>query len=557
MRSVAGARQRRLAAGTAPLLVGAAPLIVGAIAFLLARSVVLPGQGFWDTGEFQAVAPLFGTAHPTGYPTYVTLGWLATLVLAPLGEPALRMNVLSALLLGVTAGLVVVLVRQLTGRLAVAVAAGLVLALTPIAWGIGGLADPHALHLALLAMLLVLLVGWERRWTAGAPGADRWLAAAAVAYGVMLGNHTLTVLLAPGIALFVRAVDPTILRRRRFVLACAALLLGTTAVLYLQLPLRAAMGAPLVYGRPDTWEGFWYIVLAAQFRGDIVDPLGDLGGKAADLARLALAQLGIVAALVPAAFAVVVLRRPRVALLTGTWLGVTCWFAASYTNAAIDRYYLGPLLVVVVWLGIAAGELVDALVGPAEPSKDAPGDAQADAAAPWLAPWPWGPLAAVTLAALLVLPAALAAPATAARVDRSADTRAADWSRWALAAVEPDAVLLTWWSFSTPLWYRTLVLGERPDVQVVDDRDRLDEGLGEVEDVIRAALPSRPVYLVRQPAELAALEARWLIEAVPDPLGLQPLYRVIGPRPAGHAGEPSPVRGDGATPRRAAARMRA
>ena len=539
MRSVLGARTGRAAAGMAPLL-------VGAIAFLLARTVVLPGQGFWDTGEFQAVAPLFGTAHPTGYPTYVTLGWLATLVLTPLGEPALRMNVLSALLLGLSAGLVVVLVHQLTGRLVVAVGAGLLLALTPIAWGIGGLADPHALHLALMAALLVLLVGWERRWTAAAPAADRWLAGAAVVYGVMLGNHTLTVLLAPGIAFYVRAVDPAILRRRRLVLACAGLLVGTAAVLYLQLPLRAAMGAPLVYGRPDTWEGFWYIVLAAQFRGDIVDPFGDLGGKAAELGRLAVAQLGIVAALVPAAFAAVVLRHPRLALLTGTWLGVTVWFAASYTNAAIDRYYLGPLLLVVVWLGIAAGALVDALVGPAEPSEQEPPAAPGGAAEPrlaaatWLPAAPWASLAAVALAVLLVLPAALAAPATAARVDRSGDTRAADWSRWALATVEPDAVLLTWWSFSTPLWYRTLVLGERPDVEVVDDRDLIDEGLGEVEDVIRAALPARPVYLVRQPAELAALEARWLIEAIPDPRGLQPLYRVLGPRPAGLAGGPAP-----------------
>lgn len=557
MKGVLGARPGRLAAGTAPLL-------VGAIAFLLARSVVLPGQGFWDTGEFQAVAPLLGTAHPTGYPTYVTLGWLATLALAPLGEPALRMNLLSALLLGASAGLVVVLVRELTGRLAVAVAAGLVLSLTPIAWGIGGLADPHALHLALLAILLVLLARWERHRAAGRPGADRWLAGAAVVYGVMLGNHSLTLLLAPGIAFFVRAVDPGILRRRRFVLACAALLFGTAAALYLQLPLRAAMGAPLVYGRPDTWDGFWYIVLGAQFRGDIVDPFGDLGGKAAELARLAVAQLGIVAAVVPAAFAVVVLRRPRLALLTGTWLGVTCWFAASYTNAAIDRYYLGPLLVVVVWLGIAGGALVDALIGPAEPSKEeaAPG-APGDAAEPWppVAPLlpaePWRPFVALALATLLVLPAALAAPMTAARVDRSADTSAADWSRWALATVEADAVLLTWWSFSTPLWYRTLVLGERPDVQVVDDRTLLDEGLGEVEDVIRAAMPTRPVYVVRQPADLADLEGRWLIEAVPDPLGLQPLHRVLGPRPSGFAGERPLVRGDRATPRRADATMRA
>ena len=35
----------------------------------------MPGVGFWDTGEFQTVLPILGTAHPTGYPTYVLLGW--------------------------------------------------------------------------------------------------------------------------------------------------------------------------------------------------------------------------------------------------------------------------------------------------------------------------------------------------------------------------------------------------------------------------------------------------------------------------------------------------
>ena len=65
------------------LLLAGAPVLVGIVAFALARSALLPGQGFWDTGEFQVVPPLFGTAHPTGYPSYVTLGWLASLALAP------------------------------------------------------------------------------------------------------------------------------------------------------------------------------------------------------------------------------------------------------------------------------------------------------------------------------------------------------------------------------------------------------------------------------------------------------------------------------------------
>jgi hypothetical protein len=526
----------------------AAPALVGAIAFVLARGVLLPGQGFWDTGEFQAVPPVFGTAHPTGYPSYVLLGWLASIVLSPAGEAALRMNLLSAVLLATAAGLTVVLVRQLTGRSVVALGAGLLLALTPIPWRMGGFADPHTLHLALVAALLVLLVGWERRRRAGSPRADRWLVASAALYGVMLGNHTLTILLAPGIAFFVVAVEPRILLRRRLVALCVGALLGTTAALYLELPIRAAMGAPLVYGHPNSWDGFWYVVLAEQFRGDLVDPIGDLGRKVGDLAKIAGAQLGVLAAAVPAAFLLTAVRRPRFALLTVTWLGVTCWFAASYTNAAIDRYYLGPVLIVVAWLGVASGILVEILVsragggdagGPGAPGPDggpvpdgAPSRPDGDARLAAIA------LAAV-LAALMVLPAALAAPATASRIDMSRDTRAADWSRWALQTMDADAVVVSWWSFSTPLWYRTSVLGERPDIRIVDDRDRLDSGLGSVDDVIRANVNARPVYLVRKSAEIGTLEASWVLEAIPDPTGLEPLYRVAGPQPAAGRAAPS------------------
>ena len=532
----------------APLLATAAPALVGLVAFGLARSVLLPGQGFWDTGEFQAVPAVFGTAHPTGYPSYVMLGWLATLALAPAGEAAFRMNLLAAILLAVAAGLTVVLVRQLTGRTGVALGAGLLLALTPIPWRMGGFADPHTLHLALTAGLLVLLVGWEERRRADSPRAVRWLVASAALYGVMLGNHTLTVLLAPGITLFVVAVEPRILARPRLVALCAGTLLGTTAALYLQLPIRAATGAPLVYGHPDTWDGFWYIVLAEQFRGDLVDPFGDLGRKIGDLVEIAGAQLGILAAAVPAAFLLTAARRPRFALLTATWLVTTSWFAASYTNAAIDRYYMGPLLIMVAWLGVASGLLVETLVGatagannPAAPLATRAADARRpdDAPPPGGRARLVGGALALVMATALVLPGVLAAPATAARIDMSADTRAGDWSRWALEAVAGDAVVVSWWSFSTPLWYRTVVLGERPDVRVLDDRDRLDEDLGSVDDVIRANIGSRPVYLVRNAAEMVALQATWVLEPIPDPAGAQPLYRVVGPRPAGGRAVPS------------------
>jgi hypothetical protein len=500
-----------------------APALVGVAAFAIARSTLLPGLGLWDTGEFQAVAPVLGTAHPTGYPSYILLGWVASLLLAPFGEPALRMNLLSAITSGVAAGLTVVLVRQLTGRTIVAAAAGLLLALTPIPWRVGSFADPHTLHLALVAAVLVLLVGWESRMRSGRSDADRWLVAAAAVFGIALGNQALMVLLAPGIGLFLLTVQPRLRLRSAQLGRCVAALLGVAALVYLELPIRAAMGAPLVYGHPDTWGGFWYVVLAQQFGGSLNGPFSDLAGKAGALVSLATAQFGALVALIPASFIVVAVRRPRYALLTGTSLLLTCWFAASYTNADIERYYLGPILIAITWLAIAAAAVVDAVAAsPFVGEEPEPGVRPAIVRL----------LASVLISVVLVAPAVTAAPATRLVVDQSTDTRAADWSRWAFRTAEPDAVFVTWWGYSTPLWYRQVILGERADVRVVDDRTRLDQGLGSVDDVIRANVGSRPVYLVRRDEDLAALDGRWQLDVVPDPGGLQPLLRVVGPRAA-------------------------
>jgi hypothetical protein len=43
-----------------------APLIGGAVTLYLVLPTLMPGISNWGTAEFQTVAPLLGTAHPTG-----------------------------------------------------------------------------------------------------------------------------------------------------------------------------------------------------------------------------------------------------------------------------------------------------------------------------------------------------------------------------------------------------------------------------------------------------------------------------------------------------------
>lgn len=505
-------------------LLVAGPPFVAVLALALAWPTLLPGVGFWDTAEFQAVPPLLGTLHPTGFPAYAILGWLASIVLQPFGAPAYRMNILSALCVAAAAGVTVVLVRQLTGRVAIAIAAGTVLFLTPIAWKIATHADAHALHLLLLAVVFALLVGWESRVrAAGGPlaGVDRWLVAAAGAYGVAVANHSLALLAAPGIGLFVLAVEPGILGRPGLVARCVGSGLGIAALLYLELPLRAGpFPAPLVYGHPETPAGFAYVVFGQQFHGDLASPLRDLGPRLGSLADFAVAQLGNLAAVLPLAALAVVVRRWRYALLTVPTFVITCSFAVLYENADITRYYLGPLLIAVTWLAILADGLLrlagDFLSGIRT-------RAQGDASGPAL-----GLLALeVVVAAVFVAPAGLAAGATARTVDESRDTAAAHWVDTTLAALAPNAVVISWWSYSTPLWYARDVEGRRPDITIIDDRTRLDQDLGDVSSVIDKYLGRRPVYLIRLPAETDVLARTYRLLPIPDVME-SGLAQVIG-----------------------------
>jgi hypothetical protein len=512
-----------------------AAIAVGLIALGLSIWRLMPGVGFWDTAEFQMVLPVMGTAHPTGYPTYVLIGWFASIVLTPLGEPALRVNVLSAVLVAIGAATTVDLVRRLTGSLALGTAAGIGVALTPIVWAIGTHADPHALHFALIAIILWLLVRWEhaRRGDpleptdgaaldpAAARRADRLLLAAAVVVGLSVGNHSLTLLLGPPIILYVVAVEPGIFRRRRFILANVAAFAIPTILVRFELILRAGwFRAPFVYADPSTWSGFWYVTLGSQFHSWVTDPFANPQQRIADVVSMAVSQLGPLAPVLVIALVVTIVRQPRYALLSGTTMALTLFFNSVYPDGAIDRYYIGPALIAWTWLAILGATIVDTAIGLA-PARRARADGSE--------PGPWRPADAnpilrpiglLVVAGLLVAPSLLAIPARAGSgaIDRSTDTGAQDWTNDVLAALEPNAVVVSWWSYSTTLWYATIVDKRRPDILIVDDRNREDQHLLELSQVIDLYVGSRPVYLIRNgTSELPALEGRYDVRSAGIP----------------------------------------
>ena len=537
-----------------PLLAAVPPVIV---ALALYTRTLMPGLGVWDNAEFQAIGPVLGIAHPTGYPTYTLVAWLASVVLQPFGDAALRANLMSALLVAGAVGLIAGTVTMLTRRIVAGAAAGLALAVAPRAWDVGLAADPHALHVFFVALLLAMLARWMRQRDAGAAHADRWLVAAAAVYGLSLGNHALTLLLAPGIGLFVVLAAPELLRRPKMLVTCAAAVALTTVAVYAYLPIRSAMDPPLDYANPQHWQildasgnvtgGFAYLVFGEQFRGTF----GEMPADALDRILRSVGSLNLLALLAPLGAVFLLLRRPPLLVLLLAWFAVTWYFSLTYINAAIERYYLGPLATVAVLGGLGAAGLID-LALRAHPldrlasagRRIRQGVPEVSRSALWRSAGRAGSAAEVRyglrsmdrftvgllVALVLLVPIALSVPSTMVQVDQSSNTDGRRWVDSVLPQLEQDAVIVSWWSFSTPLWYAQFVEGTRPDVLVVDDRTMLDEQLGTAEDVINLYLGQRPVYLIRLDRDLPYYEERFEMELVEGvlPMGGGEVYRIVG-----------------------------
>jgi MFS family permease len=506
-----------------------------AAVFLVALAIyirtMLPGTSFWDTGEAQTVPPTLSIFHPTGFPAYTLLGWLWSQL--PIGEVAWRMNLLSGVCVAGAAGLGVLVTGQLVEerhRVTVAAAAGiagLAFAFASEPWRNAVRADVHAIHALFATLIVWLLVSWASARRAGSPRADRWLLVAALTFGVSMSNHPLTGLMAFGIAAWLFIVDPDIWRRWRLILGCA-LLVAVGLAIYAYIPIRAniAPEPPLFYARPTTWDRFRYLVFAEQFRDlfrPFDAPFADLGFKWGDAERVLERQFvgpGWLLAAVGAA--VLAARRLGAFVFLGLLAAGNVLYSMNFRDGDIDRYYL-----LTIWLGAVMVGVAASAVG------GAAGRALADATRRALGIVGRRRAAVAGVALVMLLGAALPLGSLVLLYrerDRSNDFDADRWVAAVHEALPDDAVIVSWWSYSTPLWYHRWIGGERPDVKIIDERNILDDGYGTIDSAVEAFLGRRPVYIVPPSWEMDAILDRWEIEAIQTYPGYSELWRVVGRR---------------------------
>lgn len=167
-----------------------AATLVAAALFVVYAALAARDVAFGDGPELTAAAIANGVAHPPGYPLWIVLGHLASML--PVGSLPFRVNLTACLYHAVAAGFVFATAHLLTKRLLPALFAAIALALcSPIfvSWSLQ--AEVFSLNDAFAAAIVFLCVLWLQtpaRWILLVLGA---------LFGFGLSNHQSLVLLAP------------------------------------------------------------------------------------------------------------------------------------------------------------------------------------------------------------------------------------------------------------------------------------------------------------------------------------------------------------------------
>ncbi len=453
------------------------PLIVAAFSIAAYLRTLMPGIAFGDWGEMQTVPHVLGVAHPTGYPTYILLAWLAELV--PIGSVAFRANLLSAALVATALATVEVIAERLGVRQAIAVAAALGLGAIGTVWAAATVSEVNPLHLLLMALILHRALVWaERRRPAD-------LVLGGLLVGLAAGNHLLTLFVAPFVVLYALWAGRRELRATPWLLlaAAGAGLLGLSVYLYI--PIAASLNPPLAYNHPTTLESVWWLVSGTQFRGqfEFLSPKGPgefIGSLPALWALVTERATPVIPLLGLIGLALVVRRRPAFGLTLVTILvfGIYVW--ANYLR--LEHYLLVPWLILALGVAVAVNGIADLARGVAE----------------WRRPFPGAmPDMGVVVGALAIVGAVWLASSTWPSADRSGDRSGEDYVAAVFSALPPNAVIFSEWDASTPLWYGQHVRGERPDVLIVDDTNIVYEGWVTREARIASVICDRPTFILR------------------------------------------------------------
>lgn len=285
-------------------------LVIGLSMFVLTLALYLytlaPTVTLVDSGELILAARTLGVAHPPGFPLYVLIAHLFSLL--PLGNIAVRLHVASAIFAALASAILTLAIIEamqckfpsdLKSKakssprkkpkadakeldyttdieeksvfiFAPAMLAGLLFAFSRTLWAYATIAEVYTLNAFLIVTIIWLMLSWRNGLIEAkairATGNDRKLYVAAFVFGLALGVHHVTIgLLLPALAVLVLSTEGlAFFKSKRLLIAALVSLAGFS--IYLYLPIAASRSPLMNWGNPSNLEQFWWHVTGKQYQ---------------------------------------------------------------------------------------------------------------------------------------------------------------------------------------------------------------------------------------------------------------------------------------------------
>ena len=461
--------------------------IVFLIALLLYSWTLAPTVTLTDSGELIVVAQGFGVAHPPGFPLWVILAHLASLV--PLGNVAMRINFSSALFAALASAMLTLVVAELmitTSYLrtckkrgaqqkkntdgprvglvlicAPALGSGLLLAFSRTLWTYATIAEVYTLNTLLVLIVLFLMLRWRRcivtnqRDTREAVTIhDALLYAAAAVFGLALGVHHVTVgLILPALGVLVYRTEGLKFFTSRRLVYAALISIGALVAVYAYLPFAASRSPVINWGNPRSLQEIWWHITGRQYRVFLSFSPSLIGTQFLEFCRMLLREFGPAWLPLPLVIAfagfVGAYKRDRTTfwlllLLVIADLGYALMYEIAEDK---DAYYLPTFISVATAAGFGIRWLIQTTTSKSVPLTRSYGVA----------------------AIAVLLTSATALGANWPFNNRRHYFIAHDYVENLLSTIAPNGLLLTQdWQVVSPMFYTQEVEGRRRDAKVVD-----------------------------------------------------------------------------------------
>src|SRR2546421_3791699 len=478
------ANARTISWSPAELLCAAAVFLAALVVYIwtLAPTVTLV-----DSGELIVVAQGLGVAHPPGFPLWVMLAHLASLV--PFGNVAVRINFSSALFAALASAVLTLVVAELgitassvaTSKkrgaqqrkssgdsgishlltLAPALGGGLLMTFSRTLWSYATITEVYTLNTLLILTVFFLMLRWRRCIVAQRSDTktatmkhDRWLYAAAAVFGLALGDHHVTVgLTLPAVAVIVWRTQGLRFFTSRRLLYAALISIGALVAIYAYLPFAASRSPVINWGHPRSLQEIWWHLTGRQYQVYFSFKPEIMGEQFAEFCRMTLREFGfpwfpLSLVLAFAGFADAFKRDRTTFWFLLMVIIADLAYALSYEIAEDkDAYYLPAF----ISIAVAAGLGIRWMIGRAV-SKPAPA----------------GRLS-VAVAVVVLLVCAITLAANWPFNNRRQYFIAHDYVENLLSTIAPNSLLLTLdWQVVSPMFYAQEIEQRRRGVKVVD-----------------------------------------------------------------------------------------